>query len=95
MRKRTYLLKDSDTYHVLFTELKEEARALVSDILSPFEHSSFKSGNPSKTVSKEAPLPNWSYPTLESIPFTVSPPIIPGSKKDDILLPVHGSDLLF
>ena len=96
MGKRSYFLKDSDTYQVLFTGLKEEVKALISEAL--FSSTQIKTtstqnfkGEPEHPA---VPLPNWSYSTLESIPFNVAPPAVPNTETD-ILLPVKGSDLLF
>ena len=94
MGKGSYFLKDSDTYQVFFTGIKEELKALVSEALSPLIQEDLSQ----KTLETPSPQPisrpNWSYPTLESIPFKVSPPTLPNSKTD-IVVPVKGSDLLF
>ena len=95
MGKRTYFLKDSDTYQVLFTGLKEEAKALISDVLAPFIQPSPEKESPLSPKAPAMPPPsNWSYPTLESIPFQVSPPVVP-NKQEDVTIPVKGSEILF
>ena len=96
MGKRSYFLKDSDTYQVLFTGLKEEVKALVSEALfsSPQLETSSPQNLKSEPEHPSVPLPNWSYSTFESIPFNVVPPAVPDAETD-VLLPVKGSDLLF